>query len=377
MVFRFDLAARALGLSIARFRVRHFLSVLVFGVVVTALGLLGLAGMLLDELLQPRYRRARVERPLYIIATPRSGTTWLHRLLGLDPQFSSIKLYQTLLPSAVLWRLVQGVSRADRMVGSPLHRLAGWVSRAGFSGWEGIHHTGLDRSEEDEMVWLWPLLSPAIVLLFPWPADFPESFYPDRLPPPARSRLARYYLRFLQRHQHVFGGGKTLLAKNALMGGRVETVLEAVPDARFVLLVRDPAEAIPSMLSMFTVPWRMHSPAIRLDGPEVRSFAEHAVSYFRRLQELRRELPPERLLAIRYDDLVTDPGTQVERIYRHFGIALSEETRQELTTELARSRGHRSGHEYSLEQFGLSRAWVGERLPEVYDEWGFEPAGRG
>ncbi|HEX9166615.1 MAG TPA: sulfotransferase [Gemmatimonadales bacterium] len=376
MIFRFDLAARALGLSLARFRPLHFLFVLGFGVVVAALGLLGLAGMLLDELLQPGYRHARVERPVYIVATPRSGTTWLHRLLCLDPQFTWIKLYETLFPSALLMRLVQAVSRIDRLVGGPLHRSAGWISRKAFAGWEGIHHTGLDRAEEDEMIWLWPLLSPAIVLLFPWPADFPESFFPDRLPPSTRSRLARYYRRFLQRHQHVHGGARTLLAKNALMGGRVETVLEAVPDARFVLLVRDPAEAIPSMLSMFTVPWRAHSPGIRLDGPEVRSFAESAVTYYRRLQELRTELAPERLLAIRYDDLVADPGAQVERIYRHFGIALTEEVREELSAELARSRSHRSGHDYSLEQFGLSPAWVRERLPDVYEEWGFEPAGR-
>ena len=59
-----------------------------------------------------------------------------------------------------------------------------------------------------------------------------------------------------------------------------------------------------------------------------------------------------------------------------FGITLTEAVRRDLGTELARSRTHRSGHEYSLEQFGLSRAWVRERLPEVYDEWGFEPAGR-
>jgi hypothetical protein len=327
--------------------------------------------MLLDEVLQPGYHRARIERPIYIVATPRSGTTWLHRLLCLDPQFTWVRLYETLLPSAVLMRVVQGLSKADRVVGSPLHRFAGWISRRAFAGWEGIHSTGFDRAEEDEMIWLWPMLSPAITLLFPWPADFPESFFVDRLPAAGRSRLARYYLRFLQRHQHVYGGGRTLLAKNALVAGRVEAVLEAVPDARFVWLVRDPAEAIPSMLSMFTVPWQVHSPGLSLAGPEVKAFADGAVAYYRRLQALRNELGPDRVIAIRYDDLLADPGSQVERIYRQFGITLTEAVRRDLGTELARSRTHRSGHEYSLEQFGLSRAWVREQLRDVCDDWGF------
>jgi hypothetical protein len=371
MVFRLDLAARALRLSVARFRPRHFLFVVALGTVLVALGIVVLAGRLLDELLQPGYRRARVERPLFIIATPRSGTTWLHRLLGLDPQFTSIRLFETLAPSAVIFRLATGLSRLDQLVGAPLHRFAGWISHRGFAGWEGIHHTGLDRAEEDEMVWLWPLLSPAIALLFPWPADFPESFWPDRLPAGQRSRLARSYLRCLQRHQYVFGRGRTLLAKNALLAGRVETVLEAVPDARFVWLVRDPAEAIPSMLSMFTVPWRAHSPQVSLDGPEVRAFAEAGAGYYRRLHELHGELGPERVLAIRYADLLADPDVQLERIYRHFGLEWTDEVRRAIAGELAGARGHRSTHEYSLEQFGLSRGWVRDRLGDVCDAWGF------
>lgn len=363
MIFRFDLAARALGLTVTRFRPRHALFVLGFGLAFVLLGLVALVGELLDELLERKYRRVRVAAPIYIVATPRSGTTWLHRLLGLDARFSTISLYQTLLPSAVLFRLVRGIGVADRRLGSPLRRLAAWISRKGFAGWEGIHQAGLDRSEEDEMVWLWPLLSPAIMLLFPWPAAFPESFWVDRLPEGARSRVARHYRRFLQRHQHVFGGGRTLLAKNALLAGRVETVLDAVPDARFVLLVRDPAEAIPSMLSMFTVPWRAHSPGIRMDGPEVRAMAEAAASYHRRLGALPEELGPDRVLVIRYEDLVADAATQVERIYARFGLDLTGPVRAAIAAEVGRNRGYRSAHRYSLEEFGLDPEWVRERFP--------------
>jgi hypothetical protein len=39
---------------------------------------------LLDLVLFPRYRRAKIEAPVFIIANPRSGTTFLHRIMCLD-----------------------------------------------------------------------------------------------------------------------------------------------------------------------------------------------------------------------------------------------------------------------------------------------------
>lgn len=38
------------------------------------------------------------------------------------------------------------------------------------------------------------------------------------------------------------------------LGGRIRTIMSALPDIRIVSLVRHPYEAIPSMLSMFSIP---------------------------------------------------------------------------------------------------------------------------
>jgi len=369
--FYFPVAARALGLTVARFRPVHFLLTVVMATLFLALAILvGLTG-LLDPLLFPGYRRRPVDRPIYIVATPRSGTTFLHRLMCLDQRFTWFRLYQTILPTATLMRAMQLLSRLDRRVGSPLHRANRWLSARAFAGWKGIHDTGFDRAEEDEMVWLFPMLSPGLLLLFPWPADFPEALYPDRMAAASRRKLARWYEGFVRKHAHIEGRGRTLLAKNALMGGRLDTTLAAVPDARFVHLLRHPYEAIPSLLSMFTTPWRTHSPQLRRDGPEVRAMAEMTVEYYRRMNRLESELGGDRVVTIRYEDLIADPEGAVRLVYGRFGMAMDPEFEARLREDLARSRQYRSAHRYSLEEYGLSREWVYQQMPEVFTEHGF------
>ena len=372
MYFYFPVAARALGLTVARFRPRHFAFTVVVAILFTMLALVVAVGGLLDEVFFPGYRRQAVGRPIYIVATPRSGTTFLHRLMCLDTRFTWLQLYQTLLPSATLIKGVQLVTALDLRIGSPLHRVSRWISSRVFAGWKGIHETGLDRAEEDEMVWLYPTLSPGLVLLFPWPADFPEALYPDRMAERSRRKLSGWYGRFLRKHAEVAGAGRTLLAKNALMGGRLDTTLAAVPDARFVHLVRHPYQAIPSLLSMFTMPWWTHSPQLRRDGPEVRALAEMTVEYYRRMDRLEAELGSERVVTIRYEDLMADPGGALERVYDRFGMVMDEGLRTRLRESLAAAREYRSGHQYSLEEFGLSRDWVYQQMPDVFASHGFD-----
>jgi hypothetical protein len=370
--FYFPVAARALGLTLLRFRPVHFVFTLVVTVAFVILAVVVTIGNLLDEVFFPGYHHCTIAQPIYIVATPRSGTTFLHRLMCLDERFTWLKLYHTLLPSATLITAVQALAALDQRIGGPLHRFSQWISGRMFAGWKGIHETGLDRAEEDEMVWLYPMLSPGLVLLFPWPADFPEALHPDRMPERSRRKLSGWYLRFLRKHARVAGGGRTLLAKNALMGGRLDTTLDAVPDARFVHLVRHPYQAIPSLLSMFTVPWRTHSPQLRRDGPEVRALAEMTVEYYRRMDRLETELGSDRVVTLRYEDVMADPEGALGRIYARFGLAMDEGFRIRLGESLASAREYRSGHQYSLEEFGLSRDWVYDRMPDVFASHGFE-----
>ncbi len=355
-----------------RFRARHAAWVVGLGVVFAWFVLLGASLRLLDRLLFPRYREVEIRRPIFILANPRSGTTFLHRLLSLDPQFSSIALYHTLVPSVTFFRLVDALAALDRAVGRPLARLVAFVDRRAFGGWEGIHTVGLGRAEEDEMLWLYSLLSPASLLLFPFFDELRGALRVDELPAEHRARLASAYRDALQRRMSVAPPGTTLLAKNAIAQGRIHTCVQALPDLRVVHLVRNPYEATASLLSMFTLPWSAHSPHLLGATPEVRQMAkELGFDYYRALMNLKKDLPPEQIIEVRYDELVKDTPAVVERIYRHFGLELSDAYRATLAREFEKSRKYESKHAYRLEDFGLTKDEVYANLADVFEHYGF------
>ena len=55
-------------------------------------------GFLLDEIFFRKYRTIEIKQPVFIIGVPRSGTTFLQRLLAQDEdQFTSMKFWEILL----------------------------------------------------------------------------------------------------------------------------------------------------------------------------------------------------------------------------------------------------------------------------------------
>lgn len=324
-----------------------------------------------DHILYPRYHSQPVKEPIYILANPRSGTTFLHRVMCLDEQFTYFKLWHTIFPSILLIRLIRAIARIDAAVGGPLAKVVDRINRLAFGGWDGVHAVGLDRSEEDEQLWVYTNLTPAVALWFPFLHKLDEVKFVDDLPERVRLRLMHYYRDALKRQLYAVGEGKRLLAKNALAAGRIRTMLGAAPDMKIVYLVRHPYDAIPSLVSMFSMPWRWHSPHIQKDGPEVKAFAQLGIDYYKAMFELKNQLPPEQVVEIRYDDLIADPKGSVQKIYAHFGMEITPQFDAALTAEAAKSRSYSSRHDYSLEEFGLSREWIAKQMPEIFAYYGF------
>src|SRR5262245_35804788 len=82
----------------------------------------------LDRLFLPAVRRQPLRAPLFIVGAPRSGTSFLQYLLALDEEhFTHVKLYHTILPSALLVRGIQSAISLDRRWGRPFERAVSWL----------------------------------------------------------------------------------------------------------------------------------------------------------------------------------------------------------------------------------------------------------
>jgi hypothetical protein len=328
----------------------------------------------IDDLFWPEIAAQPVDRPVFIFANARSGTSLLHRLLDLDRgRFASFKLYQSIFCAVSLRRLVGFLGRMDRRVpGRPLQRLVAWINATFFSGWEGIHEMGIDKVEEDEAIFAVNLQSPAIALLMPWVDELPASRWFDEQPEAERERFLDIYEDALRRHLFASGGGRILLNKSALLAPRLRSIFGRFPDARFIYLIRHPYDSLPSFLSMFHDKWATHSPEIPRDSSEARALGRLAMDYLRYGLECRKFIPEGRLLVVRYDDLVADPHLVVTRIYDWLGLPVGQDFSARVKAFLSAQQSYVSSHHYALEEFGLSREGVFRELKEVFAEFGFE-----
>ena len=182
----------------------------------------------------------------------------------------------------------------------------------------------------------------------------------------------RYYRSCLQRQLYANGRSKTILSKATQSSGSVEALVEEFPDARFITIFRHPDQSVPSHVSVFYPVWRAHSPEIAKDSDVSRAYARLATAWYRHLFEMRERVPPGQFHAMDYRELVRSPKQAVEQVYVHFGWTPSPAYREALAQAGDREEGYKSAHRYTLEEFGLSKAWIREQIGDVLDAYGLE-----
>ena len=375
MYFNYKLFLKAESLALFRqpFRLRRWGYVLLFSGLFLLFLLLVVLGRALDHVFFRRFRRQPVTEPVFIIAPPRSGTTLVQNLLSLDEErFVHLKMYQTIFPAVCFQRFIDSLTWLDRQLGRPFEKLMGWCEKKWFGGWDDLHKMRLNQPEEDDALFLYAFESEAIFMLFPYVQELWEAGFPDALPAGERRKLMRYYRSCLQRHLYANGPAKTLLSKATQSSGTVESLLEEFPDAKFITIVRHPYRSVASHVSLFVPVWQAHSPDIAKDGPVAKAYARLAVEWYKHLFAFRQRVTPRQYYCIDYRDLVRNPRKTVENLYAHFGWPMDEACRARLEAATQRQREFKSKHEYTLEEFGLSKEWIQQELGEVMDAYGLE-----
>lgn len=322
------------------------------------------------------------ERPeagecMYILASPRSGTTMFHRLLSRDEaRFRPLLLPETLLPSEG-WGRRFGSSRPaveaeSKGIGTKLSLLA---DKALFGKWAHIHKVSFLEPEEDEWLWMRMGYSPAWHLLYGDPALLPEMDAVDELDDDTRQRLQAGYASMLGVLRSVEGEGRTLLMKNTLNAGRLGTVHEVTPTAKYVQLVRDPVESVVSFVSMFHSVIKAHMPQIKADSEQMHRLADLGVQMLIQIDDFLQRLPEDQRYWLRYEDLIADPAAAVETVYEHFGWSPDAAFAQTLEEQRAAQRRHRSRHRYTAEEFGLDPEDLRRRTQDICERFGYQQAG--
>jgi hypothetical protein len=296
----------------------------------------------------------------------------MHRLMSMDEgRYGYTYLYHTILPSITIFKIINFFDSVDRKIGRPLQRFFKFLDGIFFKGWEDIHPMGLGKTEEDEALYVFTGMSAGIFLLCPYIKDVYEVVLPDNMDAKARERLMNFYTNTIQRVMYASGKDKIFLSKNVMSTGRLESLHKVYPKARFIYLIRNPIKSIPSFISMFTTAWKAHSPDIDENSEESRAWGEIGMDYYKYFDKFRSKLAPDRLVVIRYDELVANPENTIRKIYKRFGLEISENYADKLKEVTEDQKEYKSMHSYSLEQFGMTEEQVYDEIGFIFEKYGF------
>ncbi len=357
---------------IKNFTLRRSLITLAFIFIIISSAILTLTFRLLDEFFFFNYRKLDVKQPIFIISNPRSGTTFTHRLMCMDEdKYGYTYLYHTTFPSITLFKIIKFFSSIDRKIGFPMKKSIMIFDKILFKGWENIHPMGWGQTEEDEAMYIYTGYSAGMFFLSPFVKDVYEIVFPDTVDEKVRKKIMNFYTNSVQRVMFATGHNKIFLSKNVMSTGRLESLHEAYPDARIIYLVRNPMEAIPSLISMFSIPWNFHSPEIENNSPEFRAVGQIGIDYYKYFNKFKEKLDPKNLITINYEDLINNPKVTIEEIYNHFGLEMSDVYSKKLAAITKKQKSYKSSHDYSLEQFGMTEEHVYKELDFIFQKYKF------
>jgi hypothetical protein len=311
-----------------------------------------------DWTTQPAILSERIERPLFIIGLPRSGTTILQHLLALDPAHRSLLGWEAASPSPPPERATY--DRDPRIAaGERTAKLLDYLAPEART----LHPVG-------------PTLPTECVTLFVNSFASLETttihWLPSYLEWCLRAEYGphyRYYRRQLQLLQYRAPGERWLLKSPAHLFW-LDTLLEVFPDACIVMTHRDPVQAVTSYCSLSAVlcgigSERVDLRAIGATWPRV--WAEGLA----RAACVRDVVGDDRFFDMHYDAFMHDPPGVVEEIYDRFGLAFDTAMIDRMRRHLAAHPAHGGGtHRYTPEQFGLDAAVEHGRFAPYRDRFG-------
>jgi omega-hydroxy-beta-dihydromenaquinone-9 sulfotransferase len=324
----------------------------------------------LDYLVFPSLWRQKVERPVFIVGHARSGTTLLHRLLAADGDTFSYFLYwEMFFPSLLQKRIIQVIGYFDeKWLGRVLNkRLVAWDDKT-FGPYRQMHDMSLWNSEEDQFVMRGAFVTQQ------WSMDIPmmdviDIFHVDQMPVRKRQRWMHHYRECIKRQLLLNGGDKIHLSKNPVMSGWVGALIETFPDARIVVMMRDPAQCIPSVLKLVELTWKGKG-WTQLDYE--RSLQMLTAVSFESFQHpaevlLRHADTPQ--LVVDYRELTAQPRATVHKILDAIGLPLTDSYDRFLQSQEDTEKSHKTDFRYSMADYGLSRETMESELGNFYDTY--------
>jgi len=301
-----------------------------------------------------------IERPIFIVGLPRTGTTLLFNLLAQDPDNRAPLSWEVEWPvpppEPETYETDRRIKDAEKLFGN-LDRLIPTLP--------AIHEFGAQLPQECVPINAHEFLSVQFHITFHVPS------YQAWLDQQNMVRSYEFHRKFLQHLQNRYRKKRWALKSPAHLPA-INELLEVYPDALIIHTHRDPGNVIPSLASLHYAFRGMSSDT--LDPARIgRNVMDTWSIQLQKAVDARRTHRdrPEQFFDAHFEDTLADPVDLLRRAYEHFGIELSDVARDRMSAFLAANpRGSRGVHRYVREDFGLDLEDIRRRFADYVDEFG-------
>jgi hypothetical protein len=307
----------------------------------------------------PGFDAMPIVKPVVITGIPRTGTTALHKLMAVDPQFQGL---QGWLIAAPMPRPPRATWESNPLFQNAIERLA-----ARFAAQPDLRAAhNMVAEEVDECLGILRQGFTSNLWTCAWSAPNYDIWWQ------ANSELPSY--RLLCRELQLIGSSepeKRWLLKNPGHIAHLDLLFAVFPDAMVIQTHRDPAKSIPSLCAILS---QVHpimetgpiEPRKRIMGlREVEKWAKAV-----RDAEPVRAAHRGQVLDVVHGDFHHDPMATIARIYAFLGLELAPEVAAAMTARNAAAPELSHGqHHYAAADFGLSEDGIRERFGDYLDRF--------
>lgn len=299
-----------------------------------------------------------IEKPIIVVGL-RSGTTAFHRLLSALPNTQALEFWLASFPMPRPPRETWKDIPAFQMVDGPLQQISQMIP-----DFHAMH--SMSAAEADE--------SHRADKTFSNPGQIDTLLSPEYLAWAYRQDQSKAYARYYKVLQLIgYNNRNKWVLKCPFHMAWIEQTLQSFPDATVVHTYRDPSEIIPSVCS---ITHTFLSPFQKLDKKQIGAFSlDFFAPLFERYvasqQKLRAQNHANSFYDVDYRDIITDPVACAKKVCIANGGEFSEA--QEAAARqwhVDNRQGKHGKHEYSAEEFGLSREIIRERFRTYLDYYG-------
>lgn len=256
-----------------------------------------------------RIRETKILKdPVFILGHWRSGTTLLHELLVSDPQFASPNTFQCFAPSHFLISEYLMVRFGNFLL--PKKRPMDEME----AGWK------LPQEDEFALMNL-GVPSPYLRVAFPQTQERAMEYLNfQNLPEKDLAKWRDGFLWFLKVLTYHYES-KQLILKSPPHTGRLGELAKLFPNAKFIHLTRDPRKLFSSTMRLWRSLDEVQALQPTLSDAEMKDYVIRSLQMmYEGYDEAKQQLPEDRLMQLRYEDLVASPKETMKRIYAQLSL---------------------------------------------------------